>query len=489
MVEKVNDYLSKLLTAIAVAGAGAGAVFGSITPAFCSPSDITVRFTEAWQQVSAKNDALAAARANVEQAEHKREAAKDLYLPEVGLSANYLYIDDEVTLSPADILESTQAGEQLAPVITGLATSYGVSAAAVNSGLTSTVAERENLTSSIRAHWPIYTGGRIDAAQDIAAGKLGEAGYELEMKLEKQFGDLARYYFGVVLARRVLDTKADAESGLKKHRDNAILLEQQGQIARVERLQAEASYDRAIVDRRKAGRELEIARLALTRLLKSSQAVIPADALFINDTMPPLAPFLDKTLAYYPGLGVLESKKEQATGLITVEKGKYLPTVGLFGNYSLYEEDNLANKLAPDWVVGVGVTIPLFDRSGRSGNLAAAKSMVKRIDAMQLQAQSDLSVLVEKSYHQTKQALEEYKGLGSSLKLAEETVELRVKAFNQGLATSLDVVDAELFRASIKTQRAVAAYKHVVTLAKLYAVSGQLQSFLLYQNSQGTEVR
>ena len=311
----------------------------------------------------------------------------------------------------------------------------------------------------------------------------------MEKKLEEQFENLARYYFGVVLAKKVLDTKADVEAGLKKHRDNAILLEKQGQIARVERLQAEASYDRAMVERRKAGRELKIARLALTRLLKSAEPVRPADTLFVNETIPPLSPFLDKTLAYYPGLGVLESKKEQATGLIAVEKGKYFPTVAVFGNYSLYEEDDLATKLVPDWIVGVGISIPLLERSGRSGNLAAAKSMVRQIDALKLQAQSDLSVLVEKSYHQAEQALEEYEGLESSLKLAEETVELRVKAFKQGLSTSLDVVDAELFRSSIKTQRAVASYNYVTTLAKLYAMSGQLDNFLLYQNTKGTEVR
>lgn len=485
MVESVNGYLQKLLTA----ATGLGMVFSSITGALCSPADITVTFAEAWQQVSAKNDTLAAARANVEQAKHKRDAAKDLYLPEIGISASYLYLDDEVTLSPEDILESTPAGDQLAPIIAGIAGSSGVSAAELNSGLTSTIAERDNITSSIQAQWPIYTGGRIDAAQDIAAGKLGEAGHQLEKKLEEQFENLARYYFGVVLAKKVLDTKADVEAGLKKHRDNAILLEKQGQIARVERLQAEASYDRAMVERRKAGRELKIARLALTRLLKSAEPVRPADTLFVNETIPPLSPFLDKTLAYYPGLGVLESKKEQATGLIAVEKGKYFPTVAVFGNYSLYEEDDLATKLVPDWIVGVGISIPLLERSGRSGNLAAAKSMVRQIDALKLQAQSDLSVLVEKSYHQAEQALEEYEGLESSLKLAEETVELRVKAFKQGLSTSLDVVDAELFRSSIKTQRAVASYNYVTTLAKLYAMSGQLDNFLLYQNTKGTEVR
>jgi len=481
----VNTYLGKLLPIITVTGI----LFSSTIPAFGSPAEPAVSFAEAWQQVAAENDTLAAARANVEQAKHKRDAAKALYLPEIGISASYLYLDDQVTLSPSEILESMPAGDQLSPVIAGLAKSYGMTATELNSGLTSTIAERENLTSSIRAHWPIYAGGRIDAAQDIAAGQVGEAGYQLDMKLEEQFENLARYYFGVVLSQRVLDTMADVEAGLKKHRDHAVLLEKQGQIARVERMQSQASYDRAIVERRKAGRELEIARLALTRLLKNPQTVIPSDALFINETMPPLAIFLDKTLASYPGLGVLGSKKDQAEGLIAVERGKYFPTVALFGNYSLYEEDDLTSKLLPDWVVGVGMNIPLFERSGRAGNLAAAKSMVRQINALERQARSDLSVLVEKSYHQAEQSLEEYQGLGSSLKLAEETVVLRAKAFDQGLSTSLDVIDAELFLAGIKMQRAVAVYNYVVTLAKLHAVSGQPENFLLFQKRQGTEVR
>ncbi len=475
----MTSYLSKILSSGVIATT---LLFCQTQPARGLSTDSPMSFSTAWQQVLTENDTLAAARANVEQAAHKRHAAKDLYLPEIGISTSYMYLDDEVTLSPADILESMPAGEQLAPIIAGLSKNYGMSLEAVNRGLTSTIAERDNLTSSIRAQWPIYTGGRITAAQDIAAGQLGEAGQHLKMKQEEQFENLARIYFGVVLTQTVLETRVAVEAGLQKHRDHALLLEKQGQIAKVERMQAEASYDKAIVERRKAGRDLQIAQLALTRMLKSSSTVIPADALFINDTLPPLTAFLDKTLDDYPGLGILDAKKEQATGLIAVEKGKYLPTVALFGNYNLYEEDDLATTLLPDWVVGVGVNIPLLERSGRSGKLKAAKSMVTQLNALQAQARSDLSVLVEKSYRQAEQALEEYNGLGSSLELARETVDLRTKAFSQGLSTSLDVVDAELFLAGIRTQRAVAIYNYVITLAKLTAISGEPESFLLYQH-------
>ncbi len=485
MVRSVNTYVKRPLIAVTVTTL----LLCSSLRVSGSPADTAVSFAEAWQQVVAENDTLAAARENVEQAKYKQDAAKDLYLPEIGISANYLYLNDEVTLSPADILESMPAGDQLEPVIANLAKGYGMSAAQINSGFTSTIAERSNLTSSIQAQWPIYAGGRIDAAQDVAGGQLKEANQQLEMKLEEQFGNLARTYFGVVLTKRVFDTRVDVEAGLKKHRDHSILLQEQGQIAKVERMQSEASYDKATVERRKASADLQIARLALTRLLKRSQTVSPSDALFINDTMPPLASFLDKTLASYPGLGVLDSKKEQAAGLLAMEKGKYLPTVAVFANYNLYEQDDLATELLPDWVAGVGIHFSLLERSGRSGNLKAARSMIKQINALQLQVRSDLSVLVEKSYRQAEQAREEYNGLGSSLKLAEETVDLRAKAFSQGLSTSLDVIDAELFLAEIKTRRTVAVYNHVVAMAQLYAVSGEPQRFLLYQNSQATEVR
>lgn len=108
---------------------------------------------------------------------------------------------------------------------------------------------------------------------------------------------------------------------------------------------------------------------------------------------------------------------------------------------------------------------------------------------MQAQAKQDLSVLVEKTYKEANQALEEYQGLQSSLNLANENVRLREKAFSQGLSTSLDVVDAELFLASIKTQRLAASYQYITSLTRLLAISGQMSEFNQYQKYRGLEVQ
>ena len=53
----------------------------------------------------------------------------------------------------------------------------------------------------------------------------------------------------------------------------------------------------------------------------------------------------------------------------------------------------------------------------------------------------------------------------------------------------MDVVDAQLFVASIKTQRLVAAYQYMLSLSKLLALSVDTRSFKHYQSYQGIEVK
>lgn len=444
-----------------------------------------VSFNDAWHTVVTTNDGLAADRASVEQAQYMQDAAKDLYLPKVTVGANYTRLDHDIKLSPSDVFSSMPASNtEIGKIINNI-----VSNSQLNSAFTSTISARDVFTSSIRAIWPIFTGGRINAAQDIAQGKTDQAKYMLAMQQQAKFEDLSRFYFGVVLAKNVLQTRTEVENGLKRHYQHAVKLEQQGQIARVERLQAQVAYDKAKVERQSSLRDLEIAQVALTQLLKQSTPVTPATGLFINNSLPPMSAFVDKTLATYPGLHILDAKRKQAGGLIDVEKGKYYPEVYLYGDYNLHDSGSLAATMAPDWAVGVGVSVPLIDNSGRSGKLSAAHSMVTQVNHLQAQAQQDLTVLVEKTYREATQALEEYNGLASSLALANENSVLREKAFGQGLSTSLDVVDAELFVASIKTQRLAAAYQYVACLTRLLAISGEMNTFKNYQQYQGIEVK
>lgn len=441
-----------------------------------------ISFEQAWQVLQQENNSLAAQRSNVERYQHLENATDSLNLPSITVGANYTRLDTDVTVSGKQLLENTHGSMpnlgaiQLSPQLIS-------SLLASASGITTTISERDIFTSSIRAIWPIFTGGRINAAQSAAEGKKDQAQSELAMETQARFEDLSKYYFSVLLAQEVVQTRQLVEQGLTKHRDDALKLEQQGQIARVERLQAESALDQATIERKKAEKNLEIAKAALTQILNQDSAVEPADALFINSTLPPLNVFIERTLETYPGLDLLDAKEQQANSLIKAEKGKYYPEVYLYGNYSLHEDDSLASQMKPDWLVGVGVNVPLLESSGRTDQVRAAHSAVSQVKYLKAQAKQDLSVLVQKTYLEAQQAQEEVQGLESSILLADENLKLRQKAFSQGLSTSTDVVDAQLYVASVQTQKAAASFNYLLSLSKLLALSSEMDAFSQYQHN------
>lgn len=438
-------------------------------------------FSQAWLVLQKNNDGLAASFSNEEKSSNMVEAARGLYWPEIGITADYTKLDDEVSLTPSDLFDSMPSGDVLQRFLNLLGRIDGIPTSQINDAFTSEITKDYVVISSLTAVWPVFTGGRIDAAQDIALNQLAEAEYLTRIKKQALFEQLVKVYFGVVLAKQVLAAQTEAEKGLFKHFDNSKKLQQAGQIAKVERLKAEASYDKARVEKNKAGRELEIAQTALNHLLKEKRDINPDSVLFTNNTLPSMSEITTETLKNHPGLGVLDSKRKQAQGFVDVKKGEYLPEVFLFGNYNLYEQDTLAADLAPDWMVGVGVKIPITTRSGRSGKLKAAKTTIIELDYLTAQAIQDLKLLVEKTWREANTALEEYNGLKSSLALANENIHLRDAAYAQGLSTSLEVVDAKLFLASVKIQRQAAAYEYVLSLARLLALSDQMDSFSGYQ--------
>ncbi|WP_299692629.1 TolC family protein [uncultured Vibrio sp.] len=440
------------------------------SPGYAAP----LSFAEAWQILQQNNNALAAQQANVERYQHLQNATGSLNLPSVTLSANYTHLDSDVTLNGkqfGDSLSNVPNLGILQPILNGLG------------GVTSTIAEQDIFSSSIRVVWPIFTGGRISAAQNAAEGQSEEAQSQMLMEKQARYEDLSKYYFSVILAQDVVKTRQAVEAGLTQHRDFAIKLEQQGQIARVERLQADTSLDKAMVERTQAENDLKIAQLALTQILGQSQSVEPSEQLFINKNLPDMDVFIDQTLMTYPGLKILDAKEKQASSLIKAEKGKYYPEVYLYGDYNLYEDDSLASQLKPDWLVGIGVNVPLVDTSGRSDKVAAAHSAVSQVQFLKSQAKQDLTVLVQKTYLEARQAIEEVQGLDSSLLLAQENVSLRKKAFTQGLSNSLEVVDAELYLASIKTQQSAARFKYLISLNKLLALSSEMNAYSSYLTS------
>ncbi|PIE71599.1 MAG: hypothetical protein CSA22_01875 [Deltaproteobacteria bacterium] len=460
-------------------------------------------FSQAWEQLLELSDTLAAQQAAVERHQHLQLAASKRHFPDITLDGQYLHLSDPLVVDARSLepmasmdpqmirqaLVSLAATGQISPQF---ARDIGVlfqHLIGQDVDLTTEIVSQNIFASGLRATWPLFTGWRITAAEQIATEQTRAEKARLAMVRQEQFTALAKVYFGVVLAEQIAQTKKEVENGLGIHYQHALALEQQGQIARVERLEAQAAYDRSRVATGKAYRMLEIAQLALRKALHQEEKVQPVSPLFIKDALPDPDAICEQTLRLHPGLALLQAKQDQAKGLIRVEQGRYYPQVYAFANYNLYTEDDIVGEATPDWQAGLGVSLTLFDSKGRGERVAAANAALFQTTCLYRQAERDLSVLVEKTWKQSRQALEEYKGLASSVDLARENVRLRQKGFSQGMATSLDVVDARLFLEGVTTQRLAAAYAYVTALAHLFAMSGQCDQFTAYQQQAQSVLR
>jgi len=327
-------------------------------------------------------------------------------------------------------------------------------------------------TVGIGALWPLYTGGRLDAVKGVAGGQVLEADADRVEAEDKLALQVAQRYFTLQLAQQVARVRARAAAGVAEHQQAAKKLEAGGLIAHAERLRADVALDSANSAAAQAASDVELAQVALNRLLGAATTVRPATPLFVHSTpVGPLQSFIDAGMTHNPAWAKIAGKRMQAEQSRKLHGSEHSPTVFALGNYNYNKSKE--GLVGNNWFVGVAVNIPLVDRIDKSKLIAAARLDEERVEVAAQQAGRDIPTLIEKNWRALEQARIEFLATGSSLELARENLRLQQIAFREGQAAALDEVDAQLNLAKIETQRANAAYGYVMALAQLLDASGQ----------------
>lgn len=428
----------------------------------------SMTFQQAWQRVVVEDEQIAAGQAAEKRAKALVKSHQSSLLPQVDVVASYTRLEkpvelDALALEPLSDIANTAPGQALIDFVGG------------DDWFVTPVSKQDVVRSSLVAFWPLYTGGKIKAAGEIA--KLGEA--EAQALLEEvrrvRFVALVNSYYGLLLAERINQTLEKTQAALSEHAAAALAREQAGQLAKVERMAMEVARDEARLKASNGRQKQAVLNNALSSLVHT-EAAAPAGTLFIHRQLPPLEQ-LQAGLQEHPSLQMLAAKEGQARVLAKASRGLYHPNVFMYGSYHLYDNNDYAKDITPDWFVGLGVRVPLMDRSGRRNKISAADSALAEAEHLQAGTLRQLSVLLERQYSDVEQALVEYDTLQSHIELAEEALRLQERAFEEGLARSLDVVDAQQALTTAQTRQYTAAAKYVTGLAQLLALTGEQERF------------
>ncbi len=473
--------MKKVLLSIALATIG--------TLAAAQQPGSTLTFDDALNIALESNPSIEAVQREEMAAKRERQAAIGLRMPQINVFGTYSYLGKDVGI---DLNSSKAAIGQMASgfitegVTGGLITPQMAQllqsklTPLLNSDLQYTIQDRSLGFIGGEVTVPIFLGGKINAANRAARINEQSAVMSGNTTRNALISELVERYFGLSLAMKVVDVRQQVLNGVEVHLRDAEAMEQEGMIARSEKLYVEFKLA-------EAQRELENARLQVATLQSAlantlgqqiDNAQTPVSVMFVLDRLEGVDYYKDMARANNPLLSQVSLKHELAEQGVRAQRADFFPQIVAMGGGTFYNYQ--VTNILPRWAVGVGFKFKIFDGLNREYKYSAAKQTVYRVESLQNKAQQDISVLIEKLYNQLVNYANQMNSIEASIAFAEEYLHMKNEAFLEGMCSSSDLIDAELNLAKVKTERMQAAYGYDLALAKLLEAAGISEEFPQY---------
>lgn len=473
MVNK--DILTRIIICFAVV---------TFSPTTVRASD-NITFSEAINRLYSNSENIEAANLVIQSMEYEKKAAIGLFFPKVSLNAAYAAFDKNLNME-VDLKGPLGGLAGGLGVIPGLGPAIG---GIINNlpPLEQTIQQKSFFTLDATAVWPIFTGGKILAANAAANLKSAKAKIDGEAVTDELGATLAERYFSLRLAFEVVALRKDVLDTMTSHYNKALKMEQAGVLAKVERMHAAVAMQDAHRAYNASVRDAGLAMAALKSMLNTQEEINPETPLFIvpTEAFDNLTYFQELAVSGNSKLRGAEVMQKLSQVSVQNELSTFYPKVFLFGNAKIY--DWQLTSLMPDFTFGVGVNFTVFEGLNGYHKVRAAQAIEKSIYLKRTRATKDIKTLVEQQYITMVNAVADYEAVQTSIEFTKEYVRARTKAFDTGIATSLDVVDAELAFSKAKFESIMAAYKFDTALAKLLDTAGIFGEFESYRSKASSE--
>jgi outer membrane protein TolC len=270
---------------------------------------VSMTFDQALQATLQKNESLQQAVLQKRQAEAEWKAVRTLRLPQLSINANYLMLSDDVTIDMHGVKDA------ITPLY-GALSNYGafsgvpnpdpatsgampvlpdnVSTQVVRQQLSDGLLQVENGewekliqksqfgTVSAGVTWPLFTGGKINAANEAAKIRISEAAQVERQKTGELMSQLVERYFGLALAIEAEQVRSEVLSAMKAHLSDAEKLYEEGMLAKAELLHAQVYHAQADREYKQSVRKRRLINEALANTMAENPEVryLPLTALF-----------------------------------------------------------------------------------------------------------------------------------------------------------------------------------------------------------------
>lgn len=443
----------------------------------------SLSLSQALDKALSNNPAVMAAQAEEDAAREERRAAAGLRLPQIGVTGAYVYMGDDIGVDlngakPFVGSALTDIGDLLTDAGLPIPEVLQNAEKLLNYDWDLTIQERDFGFVGGTVTMPVFTGGKINAANRAARLTEMTAAEKGTQTRGALVSEVVERYYGLVLAQDALKIRLQVYDAMQAHLSDAKALEAEGMIARADRLYVEVMAAEAERDLLAAGLELQTISAALGNTLNDAREFVPVSDVFVLNNIEPVSYFKQMAEDGNPQLRQVALTRDLAEQAVKLERSEYFPQVALMGGYNFYTYQ--MSKAIPNWVVGAGVKWNIFDGLSRERKISAAKHTVRQVEAVQVKAGNDIAVLIEQLYNEMQNYSDRLSSLDKSMEFAEEYLRAKNVGFREGASTASDLIDAELNLAKSRIERIQAAYLYDLMLARMLEAAGVSEMFEYY---------
>ena len=320
----------------------------------------------------------------------------------------------------------------------------------------------------------------------MAQSEADAKGLDLSRTREEAVYQVLAAYLDVLTAKSYVSVADQGLSDAREHRRTAESLEASGMGLASDVLRAKVFVASAEGARVTAESRLEVAQRGLS-LAMGETAARPVDVSGPPPEFPDTGSLeeLQAAVAARGDLRAVSMRVANAGNNESLRNAEYLPTIGLFGAYQLDAESNPFEVDHRSWKVGVGLSWNVFDGLRREAGVSRASSERRKAEEQYRGERDNAAFQVAKAYLGVREAQRRSEIARAAVAAAEEGLRLIRTRYENHLARSLDVLDAQtaLHQARADAVKAENDVRH--SRARLMYVSGTLLSWAAPGEKEG----
>lgn len=323
---------------------------------------------------------------------------------------------------------------------------------------------------------PLFTGGRLISGFKQAKYNLESTKEAVRQSKHLTVFNTKRAFYGFLLAKEFVSVAEEAERVAKENLENVKNMYEVGMASKMDLLRSEVRLTNMQPQIIAARNNLRIAELNLKTLLglDLSQPVEITGTLVYEPYEPNLEECVNNALVNRPEVKQLDFQRKIAGEILKLSRAGYLPSLAISGTYNFWADklNFQKNTWSSFYAVNLVLTVPVFNGFRESAQVAQSKVMIKEVELNQKALRDTVEFEVRQAVLLLKEAKESLLSQEKNIEQAKESLRITQLNFNEGMATTLDVISAEAAYNQAQTNYSQALYNYVVAVAELDRAMG-----------------